>query len=250
MPPRPGRGGLDPPMARPTVPSRDIKTRLDRAFNPRTVAVVGDKRALGYLWLRSMSTFQGKLYSVQIDPNEIPGIEELGVANYPSLLDIPEEIDYVLCAVPRQVSPRIIADCIAKGVGAVTLFASGFAETETEEGVRLQAEIAETARNADLLLIGPNCMGIYNRRLGVRHSWEQPAGDAGNVGFISQSGTHCINFSLVGDRHGIRCSKTVSFGNAVVLDAPDFLDYFAQDAETEVIGMYIEGGKDGRRFLS
>ena len=56
-------------MARPTVPSRDIKTRLDRAFNPRTVAVVGDKRALGYLWLRSMSTFQGKLYSVQIDPN-------------------------------------------------------------------------------------------------------------------------------------------------------------------------------------
>jgi len=236
-------------MARPTVPSRDIKTRLDRAFNPRTVAVVGDKRALGYLWLRSMSTFQGKLYSVQIDPNEIPGIEELGVANYPSLLDIPEEIDYVLCAVPRQVSPRIVADCIAKGVGAVTLFTSGFAETETEEGIRLQEEIAETARKADLLLIGPNCMGIYNRRLGVRHSWEQPAGDAGNVGFISQSGTHCINFSLVGDRHGIRCSKTVSFGNAVILDAADYLEYFADDAETEVIGLYLEGARDTRRFF-
>lgn len=236
-------------MARPTVPSRDIKTRLDRAFNPRTVAVVGDKRALGYLWLRSMSTFQGKLYSVQIDPNEIPGIEELGVANYPSLLDIPEEIDYVLCAVPRQVSPRIVADCIAKGVGAVTLFTSGFAETETEEGIRLQEEIAETARKADLLLIGPNCMGIYNRRLGVRHSWEQPAGDAGNVGFISQSGTHCINFSLVGDRHGIRCSKTVSFGNAIILDAADYLEYLADDAETEVIGLYLEGARDTRRFF-
>src|SRR3972149_1097051 len=102
-------------MARRTVPGSEIRERLDRAFNPRTVAVVGDKRALGYLWLRSMSTFQGKLYSVQIDANEIPGIEKLGVANYPSLLDIPEEIDYVLCAVPRQISPPLVADGLPKG---------------------------------------------------------------------------------------------------------------------------------------
>jgi len=226
-----------------------VLTQLDRAFNPRTVAVVGDKRAMGYLWLRSMSTFQGKVYSVQIDPNEIPGIEELDVPNYSSLLEIPDEIDYVVCAVPRQVCPRVVADCIEKGVGAVTLFTSGFAETETEEGVQLQKQVGEMAREAGLLLIGPNCMGIYNRRLGLRHSWDQPAGDAGNVGFISQSGTHCINFSLVGDRHGIRCSKTVSFGNAVVLDAADYLEYLAADAETEVIGMYFEGAKDSRRFF-
>ena len=227
----------------------DVQKRLDRAFNPRTVAVVGDKRAMGYLWLRSMSTFQGKLYSVQIDPDEIPGIEEMGVPNFASLLDIPDEIDYVVCAVPRQISPRVVADCIEKGVGAVTLFTSGFAETETEEGIRLQEEIGQMARQAGLLLIGPNCMGIYNRRLGLRHSWEQPAGDAGNVGFISQSGTHCINFSLVGDRHGIRCSKNVSFGNAVVLDAADYLEYLADDAETEVIGIYMEGAQDTRRFF-
>ena len=232
------------------LPSRARQQRLDRAFNPRTVAVVGDKAAMGYLWLRSMSTFQGKVYSVQIDPNEIPGIEALGVPNYPSLLDIPDEVDYVVCAVPRQVSPRILADCIEKGVGAVPLFTAGFAETETEEGIRLQEEIAATARSAGLLLIGPNCMGIYNRRLGVRHSWEQPAGDAGNVGFISQSGTHCINFSLVGDRQGIRCSKAVSFGNAVVLDAADYLEYMTDDAETEVIGLYLEGVQEARRFFS
>jgi len=235
------------------LPSRARQQRLDRAFNPRTVAVVGDKRAIGYLWLRSMSTFQGKVYSVQIDPNEIPGIEALGVPNYPSLLDIPDEVDYVVCAVPRQVSPRILADCIEKGVAAVTLFTSGFAETEREDGIRLQEQIGEMARSASgggLLLIGPNCMGIYNRRLGLRNSWEQPAGDAGNVGFISQSGTHCINFSLVGDRQGIRCSKAVSFGNAVVLDAADYLEYMADDAETEVIGLYLEGVKDARRFFS
>jgi acyl-CoA synthetase (NDP forming) len=92
-------------------------------------------------------------------------------------------------------------------------------------------------------------MGLYNRRLGVRHSTDQPCGDPGDVAFIGQSGTHTINFSLVGSVHGIKCSKTVSFGNAVILDAPDYIDYFAQDPETEVIAMYIEGVKDGPRFL-
>jgi acyl-CoA synthetase (NDP forming) len=228
----------------------DFTKRLDRAFNPKTVAVVGDKRAMGYMWLNSMKTFSGKLYSVQIDPAEIPGIEQLEVPNYPSLSEIPDEIDYVLCAVPRPVAARIVADCAKKQVGAVALFTSGFAETETEEGTEAQAQVTQIARENDLLLIGPNCMGIHNRELGVRHSPDQEAGDAGNVGFISQSGTHCINFSLVGAAHGIKCSKTVSFGNAVILDAPDYIDYLAQDPGTDVIAMYIEGTKDGPRLLA
>jgi acyl-CoA synthetase (NDP forming) len=230
-------------------PPTDTKKRLERAFNPRTVAVVGDKRAMGYLWLNCMKTFEGKVYSVQVDPNEIPGIEAMGVPNYKSLLEIPDEIDYVVCAVPRPVAARIIADCIEKKVGSVMLFTSGFAETETEDGIAAQDQITQMARDAGLLLVGPNCMGIYNRRLGVRHSTDQAAGDAGNVGFISQSGTHCINFSLVGAVRGVKCSKTVSFGNAVVLDAPDYIEYLANDPETEVIAMYIEGMKDGRRFF-
>ncbi|HUF54108.1 MAG TPA: CoA-binding protein [Dehalococcoidia bacterium] len=228
----------------------DYIDRLERAFNPKVVAVVGDKRAMGYMWLNSMKAFSGKLYSVQIDPAEIPGIEALDVANYPSLNDIPDDIDYVLCAVPRPVAARIVADCATKKVGAVALFTSGFAETETEEGIAAQEQVTQIARDSDLLLIGPNCMGIYNRELGVRHSPDQEYGDAGNVGFISQSGTHCINFSLVGATHGIKCSKTVSFGNAVLLDAPDYIDYLAQDAGTGVIAMYIEGVKDGPRLLA
>ena len=68
---------------------KDIETKLHRAFNPRSVAVVGDKREMDYMWLRSLAHFQGKLYSVQIDEQELPGIEALGVKNYHSLLDIP-----------------------------------------------------------------------------------------------------------------------------------------------------------------
>jgi acyl-CoA synthetase (NDP forming) len=222
---------------------------LHRALNPSTVAVVGSKRADGYMWLRNYSTFTGKLYSVQIDPNEIPGIEAMGVTNYPSLLDVPDDVDYVMCAVPRQVSPRIIADCAKKKVGAVALFTSGFAETGEDDGIRLQEQVLQIARDGDLALIGPNCMGLYVRRLGVRQAGDQPAGDPGDVGFIGQSGTHSINFGLVGDAHGIKVSTSISIGNAIILDVPDYLDYLADDPETKVIAMYIEGVKDGRRFV-
>ena len=227
----------------------DPRTNLSRALKPRTIAVVGDKRANGYMWLRNMSDFQGKLYSVQVDPNEIPGIEEIGIPNYPSLADVPDEIDYVVCAVPRTVAPRIIADCAAKGVGGVALFTSGFAETAEEEGMRLQAEIGRIAREAGLALIGPNCMGLYDPKLGVRQSGEQPTGEAGPVGFISQSGTHAINFGLVGAAQGVRVSTSISMGNAEVIDIPDYLDFLTDDPDTEVIAMYVEGVKDGRRFL-
>jgi acyl-CoA synthetase (NDP forming) len=222
---------------------------LKRALAPRTVAVVGSKKADGYMWLRNYSTFNGPVYSVQIDPNEIPGIEAMGVKNFASLLDIPDDIDYVMLAVPRQVAPRVLTDCVKKGVGGVALFTSGFAETGEEDGIKLQQQVLDIAREGGLALIGPNCMGLYNRRLGVRQSSEQGAGEPGDAGFIGQSGTHSINFGLVGEAHGVRVSTSISIGNAIILDVPDYLDYLAGDPDTRVIAMYIEGVKDGRRFV-
>ncbi|HLZ70210.1 MAG TPA: CoA-binding protein [Dehalococcoidia bacterium] len=229
---------------------KNVVARLERVLNPKVMAVVGDKRAGGgYMWLNNMKPFTGKLYSVQVDPKEIPGIEALGVKNYTSLLDIPEPVDLVVCAVPRQVSPRVIADCIKKQVGGVEMFTSGFAETGEELGIRLQDELTRTARDNDLLIVGPNCMGIYNPKVGVRFNAEQPAGVSGQIGFISQSGTHGMNFSLLAAANGMLMSKAISIGNSIVLDASDYLEYFAQDAETEAIAMYVEGVKDGPRFV-
>src|SRR4030042_5431878 len=179
------------------------KGALDRAFNPRCVAVVGDKMGNGYVWLRSMSTFRGKVYSVQIDPQELPGIERLGIENYSSLLEIPESVDYVVVAVPRSVVPRIVSDCIRKGVGGETIFTSGFAETNTREGKDLEDALAKMAKEADFNIIGPNCMGIFNPKIGIRHDVNQYHGEAGPVGFISQSGPHAILFSLVGACKGM-----------------------------------------------
>jgi len=223
---------------------------LDRCLNPRVVAVVGDKRP-NYMWLRNMSTFVGKVYSVQIDPNEIPGIEALGIPNYPSLMDIPDGVDFVVCAVPREIAPRIVADCVKKKVGGVSLFTSGFAETDTEKGRQLQESITRIAKEGGLNLIGPNCMGLYNPLVGVRMGGggELHTGEAGSVSFLSQSGNHGVTFCSVGAMHGIKIRLGISYGNAAVLDSPDYLDYLAQDEATRIIGIYLEGPKDGRRFV-
>ncbi len=221
--------------------------KLDRAFNPKCVAVVGDKNELR--WLRSQESFNGKLYSVQVNPNTVKQIEALGVKNYASLLDIPEPIDLAIVAVPRAVAPRILEDCIHKEVAAAHFYTSGFSETGTEEGRRQEKLLADMARVANFHLIGPNCLGIFSPKAGIKQGLDQYTGPGGPVGFVSQSGNIAVFLSVEAHLEGVDINKSVSFGNGIVLESSDYLEYFAQDPDVKVIGMYIEGVKDGRRFL-
>ncbi|HVN63136.1 MAG TPA: acetate--CoA ligase family protein, partial [Candidatus Binataceae bacterium] len=222
---------------------------LKRAFNPHTVAVIGDKRAQGYLWIRAMSGFKGKLYSIQIDPAEIPGIEAMGVENRKSIAEIGVPIDYAVSAVPRNIAPRILKDCAVAKVGALSFFTSGFSETGDDTGTRLEADMRSIALDSALALVGPNCMGLYNPAAGIRNFPDEPLGDGGNVCFISQSGTHTINFCMQAPLHGIKINKAASIGNALMLDAADYIDLMSADSATRAIGLYIEGMRDGRRFF-
>ena len=224
---------------------------LDRMFNPKTVAVIGDKGP-NYMWLRNNQPFKdqgGNLYSVQIDEKEIPGIEELGIENFPSLAAIPEPVDYAVVAVPRHVAPYVLKDLIEAKVGGAAFFTSGFAETGEELGVNLQAQLTAMAREGSFNVVGPNCMGLYLPRVGVRFNPDVPVAGDGRVGFVSQSGTHSIMFSLVMGANGMHLSRCASFGNAIVLDISDYLEYLTEDPETDVIAMYVEGVKDGPRFV-
>ena len=244
---------LAPADAATTAPDPHRAARLEnlkRAFSPRTVAVIGDKRMGGYMWLRAMAHLKGKLYSIQIDPNEIPGIEKLGVENRKSLAEITEPIDYAVSAVPRQIAPRILKDCVANRVGSIGFFTSGFSETSEELGIRLEAELRDIASNSEIALVGPNCMGLYSPGAGLCNFPEEKVGAAGNVCFISQSGTHTINFCLQAPSHGIEINKAASIGNVLVLEAADYIDLMSDDPATTVIGMYIEGVRDGRRFFN
>ena len=224
-------------------------SKLDRAFSPECVAVVGDSNRNNFRWLRSQRNFRGKLYSVQVNPKTVESIKALGVENYASLLDIPESIDLVIVAVPRAVALGVLDDCIRKEVAAAHFYTSGFSETDSEEGIRLERLLTERAEEANFHLIGPNCLGIFNPRLEIKYTPEQYSNFTGPVGFISQSGTNAITFSMDAYLQGVYVSKSVSFGNGIVLDSPDFLEYLGRDLETKVIGMYLEGVKDGRRFL-
>jgi acyl-CoA synthetase (NDP forming) len=223
-------------------------SKLDRAFNPRVMAVIGDKRESNYMWLRAQKSFRGKLYSVQIDPKEIDGIKELGIQNFTSLLDIPGPVDFAIVAVPRSVALRVLADLIRKDVGAAHFFTAGFAESDTDEGRELEKKMTEMARAAGFHLVGPNCMGIYSPGAGVKQNSEQ-SDAVGHVGFISQSGNHAVNFVQEAHIQGVDANKVVSYGNGIALDSADYLEYFSADPEIRVIGMYVEGVKDGRRFL-
>jgi acyl-CoA synthetase (NDP forming) len=225
------------------------RDNLKRGLEARTVAVIGDKRMGGYMWLRALKRFTGKLYSVQIDPNEIPGIEAMGITNFKSLAEVPQPIDYAVSAVPRQVAPRILQDCVDNHVAAIGFFTSGFSETTEELGIRLERQLKEIALAADVALVGPNCMGLYNPEIGLCNFPDLNVGGAGDVCFISQSGTHTINFSSQAPLRGIRVNKAASIGNVLMLEGADYLDLMADDPRTRVIGMYIEGVRDGRRFF-
>ncbi len=221
---------------------------LERVFNPSTVAVIGSRRADNYMWLRNVSDFKGKLYSVQVDPNDITGIEEMGIPNYKSLMEIPGPVDYALIAVPRRVVPFILKDVIAKGVKAAHMFTSGFAEAG-EEGAEAQRQLTKTVRDAGLVLLGPNCMGLYNPEAGLRTGPDQEVGKSGSVAIVSQSGAHHNNLVQAIQSGGVGVRKGISFGNAIVLDSPDLLEYFDNDPNTKIIMAYIEGPKDGRRLF-
>jgi acetate---CoA ligase (ADP-forming) subunit alpha len=223
---------------------------LKRALRPRAVAVVGDRGSRDYMWLRALEHFKGDRYSVQSDPREEAGLAELGVKNFKSVTEIPGPVDYAMIAVPRQAAPNVLRDCVAKGVAGVGFFTAGFSELGDEAGVKLEAELREIALNSDIALVGPNCMGLCNPSLGLLNAARLQVGPPGDVSFISQSGTHAISFCMQAPWRAIKVDTAASIGNATVLEAADYLDVVADDPATRVIGLYIEGVRDGHRFFA
>jgi acyl-CoA synthetase (NDP forming) len=222
-------------------------------FPPRTIAIVGVSRSEGsvhpgYTGLQLLRTlrdsgFQGRVYPVNPRASTLEGLQV-----YPRVSAIPEPPDMVIVTVPAAAVPQVLEDCVVAGTRNVQVCTSGFAETGLEEGIRLEHEVREIALRGGLRLIGPNCMGFQVPSAGMKMF-----GDvnlvSGPVAFVSQSGGHARIFLHHGPHLGIGFSKVISYGNAAVMDAPDFLDYLADDPETRVVCMYLEGIGDGRRLL-
>jgi acyl-CoA synthetase (NDP forming) len=223
---------------------------LDYLFHPGSIAVVGVSKktgiiASGQIFLRALidTGFKGRVYAVSREGGEI-----LGLRIYAGLRDIPDKIDYVISAIPARDTPQLIIDCAAKGVKAIHMFSAGFSEIADEEGKQLQSQITAMARQRNIRIIGPNCMGLHCPSSGLAFHPDMPK-EIGNIAFISQSGGNAIYALREGGSRGIYFSKVISYGNASDLDECDFLEYLIQDLETEVVAIYIEGVRNGARFI-
>ena len=222
---------------------------LEEILHPQSVAVVGasdnpDSWGFGYTRHLLDYGFRGRIYLVNRNSRQV-----LGMKTYPSLRDIPDSVDYVISVIPASGILNLLEECAQKGVRVVQMFTGHFSETGRREAAELEQEILKQARRKGLRLIGPNCMGVYYPLVGLSFGYNLPK-ESGTVGMISQTGGGAGIFITSVSMRGVRFSKVISYGNAVDLNECDFLDYFTWDPETKIILMYIEGAKDGQRFLS
>jgi len=221
---------------------------LDFLFHPNSLALVGITTAKTWHWTLTFLEglleigFDRPLYLVNPKGGEIKGHKV-----YASLKDVPGNIDYVIGLVNAQIAPRLVEECADKGVRAIHFCTAGFSETGEEERVKLESELAEAARKKGIRIIGPNCMGIYCPQSRLSFSPAFPK-ESGPVGVISQSGGNSIFLVRQAALRGIRFSKVISYGNACDINENDLLEYLANDVDTRIIALYIEGIKDGKRF--
>lgn len=221
---------------------------FESAFKPETVAVVGASRKTSpfsdFVRILLNAGFPGRIYPVN---RNAAGEQIHGLKVYPDLSSVPEPIDLVTVTVPAPAIPSVLEDCVAANAKNIQIYTGGFREAGDEQGAALEQRLKSIADSAGLRILGPNCMGIHvpGSRL---TTWLTYDPQPGPVAMIAQSGGHAGQFIFDAPQYGLYLSKVISYGNATVLDGIDLLEYLGGDKDTEIICMYIEGVRDGRRF--
>ncbi|CAP41544.1 MULTISPECIES: acetate--CoA ligase family protein [Alcaligenaceae] len=222
-------------------------------LNPLSIAVIGasadeDKiggRPIKYLRLAGYS---GPIYPINPKRDAIHGLK-----CYPSITAVDDDIDLAIISVPAQEVLSAVESCVAKRVSGVLIFSSGFSEVD-EAGRILQERIVQLASEGGVALLGPNCAGTFNTRAGLLATFSSGILDKppqpGSISFVSQSGAFGINMLVLAGERDLGLSMCLTSGNQADVDVAEALAYMAQDPETEVIGVCIEGIPDFDRFLA
>ena len=223
--------------------------QLDPLVKPRSVAIVGatDRVGPGRSVVESLGAigFSGAIYPVNPKYQTV-----LNHVCYPSLTDLPEAPDVVVFSIRKPLLPEQVRLAVKRGARAAVIYDAGFAELG-EEGARQQAEIAGLCREAGMPVCGPNCMGILNPTARVttyKQTLMDTNGLAGNVGFISQSGSVVIAILSDLRRYGI--SLSVSAGNEAVTRTVDYIEYLIDDPATKVIATFTETVREPERYVA
>ena len=230
-----------------------ISISLEIFFSPLNVAIIGASRnrgKIGYIILENMilQKYKGNIYPINPYAEQI-----LNTPVYAKLKDIPESVGLAIIALKAQHVPKIVQECGEKGVKGIIIVTGGFGETGTEIGTERENEITRISRKYGMQIIGPNCIGVFDPYTGINSFLvprERTIGypKKGNIALLSQSGAILVTLIEWCAYRGIGISKTCSYGNAIDVNESDLLGYLKQDTTTKVIGMYVEGVKEGRRF--
>ncbi len=217
-------------------------------FKPRSVAVVGaseDPRKVGYALARNLldPPFPGDLYFVNPKREVI-----LGKPVYHQIKDLPQAPELAVLVVPPRACIQALDELGAMGTRRAIVISAGFKEAGAE-GARLEEALVETARHHGIRLVGPNCLGMIDTHTPLNASFAAFMPPKGSIAFLSQSGALLTALLDWATEEGIGFSKLVSLGNRADVTETFFLDYLEKDPETRVILLYIEGLKDGRRFI-
>ena len=217
-------------------------------FDPKSIAVVGASNVVGK-WGFIMPVnalgggYKGDFYMVNPKEKTV-----LGFPSYPNLSDVDKPVDLVIVAIPAAGVLGVIKEAAEKGIKNALVVSSNFSEVG-EKGAALERELADFASEAGITIIGPNTMGVYSASSSLLAVGGPASPLPGAVGFISQSGNLGMQLLGWGRSRGLGFSSFVGSGNASNTDMHDYLTYLGEDPMTKVIALYIEGLRDGRRFL-
>jgi len=227
-----------------------MRSQFDALLNPRSVALVGASAnpvKIGHIALKNLSKGKFKVYPVNPKEKRI-----LGLKCYPSVADIPGDVDLAVVSLPAEASIEPVKDCARKGVCFVIVTASGFRESGPK-GAKLEAGLVEALEGSRTRLLGPNTMGVLVPSSGLdtlfipREKSKRPK--AGAIAMISQSGAVSVSFLEKAEASGIGISACVGLGNKANVDENEMLRYFASNASTKCIALYLESFTDGRDFV-
>lgn len=224
---------------------------LDAIFCPESVAVVGasaQKGKVGHDIFENIlrGGYTGTLYPVNPKSKSI-----LSVRTYPTLLDIPDSIDLAMIILPPKLALKAVEDAIEKGVKGIVIVSAGFKEVGGE-GLEIENKIVEMCDEANIPLVGPNCLGVINpiQNIQLNASFSARMPKPGNISFISQSGALCTAVLDFAAEREFGFSKFISIGNKADVDELDLLRYLHEDDDTEVIMIYLEElRRSGEEFI-
>lgn len=240
----------NPPPAHGERPEPYSHEQLRRLVSPASVAIVGASPTPGSFGQRTqtnMARFQGPVYLVNPKYDTIDGRP-----CYPDLRSLPQVPDCVIVAVAGQFVLPLIDACAGLGVGGMVLYESGFAETGKQAAIAAQAEIARCAARGGVRVAGPNSIGLVDVGSGAgmlfMPEFDETPLRLGKVGIVSQSGA--LGYTLLqGMQRGVGFSRFLAAGNSCDVDVCDFINFLADDEQTQAVACILEGVRDGQRLL-